>query len=55
MTTASNLPGECPECGEEPTDAHVRGQEIVLAPCGHTVTNFSALEVPPEERPDGPP
>lgn len=44
------LDGACPKCGEEPTDAHVRGTEIVLVPCGHVVSGPSSLEVPPEER-----
>lgn len=44
--------GRCPRCDEEPTDAHARGSEIVLVPCGHAITAMSALEVPPEELDD---
>lgn len=44
------LGGECPRCGEEATDAHARGSEIVLVPCGHAIDAMAMLEVPPEER-----
>jgi len=44
--------GECPRCGEGVTEAHARGSEIVLVPCGHSIGALSSLEVPPDE--DGP-
>ena len=38
----------CPQCGEEPTDAQLRGTEVVLVPCGHVVSPaaLSRLQVP---------
>lgn len=42
----------CPQCGDTPRDAHARGTEIVLVPCGHAVTAMAGLEVPPEELED---
>ena len=38
----------CPECGEDVRDAHVRGDSIVLVPCGHAVRALSSLDVPPD-------
>lgn len=37
---------ECPECGEAVSDAHVRGDSVVLVPCGHAVRALSSLDVP---------
>lgn len=39
---------QCPQCGEAVSDAHARGKEIVVVPCGHTVTAMAGLDVPPE-------
>ena len=40
----------CPQCGEPVREAHARGSEIVLAPCGHSIAAMSSLDVPPEAR-----
>ncbi|MDY6818462.1 MAG: hypothetical protein SVG88_07355 [Halobacteriales archaeon] len=41
---------ECPKCGEQVQEAHARGGEIVVSPCGHVVDSMASLEVPPEHR-----
>lgn len=37
----------CPHCDTEVASAEVRGTEIVLIPCGHTIPALSSLDVPP--------
>lgn len=38
----------CPQCGEPPEEAQVRGADVVLVPCGHSFTAMSAFDVPPD-------
>lgn len=47
-----DLEAGCPTCGEEPADAQVRGREIVLVPCGHTIDGTAVLgmSIPDEAR-----
>lgn len=46
MVVNPSAGGECPECGETVRDAHVRGDSVVLVPCGHAVRALSSLDVP---------
>ncbi len=48
MGIGSGADDVCPECGERIDDAHVRGDSIVLVPCGHAVRALSSLDVPPD-------
>jgi transcription initiation factor TFIIIB Brf1 subunit/transcription initiation factor TFIIB len=39
----------CPQCGEEPTNAHARTSEVVLVPCGHVIDATTMPRVKPPD------
>lgn len=44
----ARLEAGCPQCGEPPEAAQIRGADVVLVPCGHSFTAMTSLEVPPD-------